>query len=81
MRVVDDYFDWEGDRHLRRPLSDTVIYEMHVKGFTKSKSADVKTPWHVLGRDREDPVPQVAGRHGCGIDASSRVPDFRYPRQ
>ncbi|MDY0748645.1 glycogen debranching protein GlgX [Paucibacter sp. R3-3] len=31
----DDPFDWEGDRPLHRPLAETVIYEMHVKGFTK----------------------------------------------
>src|SRR5581483_5869541 len=33
--VVDTGFDWAGDRHPRRPWSDTVIYELHVKGFTK----------------------------------------------
>jgi isoamylase len=33
--VVDDPFDWEGDTLLRRPLHETVIYEVHVKGFTK----------------------------------------------
>jgi isoamylase len=33
--VVNPYFDWEDDRPLRIPLSDTVIYELHVKGFTK----------------------------------------------
>ena len=32
--VVDPGFDWEGDRHLETPWSDTVIYEVHVKGFT-----------------------------------------------
>lgn len=40
--VVDDSFDWEGDRHLRRPLSETIIYETHVRGFTKGRSAKVK---------------------------------------
>jgi glycogen debranching enzyme GlgX len=34
-RVVDDHFDWGNDRHLHIPLADTVLYEMHVKGFTK----------------------------------------------
>ncbi|MEO6745326.1 MAG: glycogen debranching protein GlgX [Caldimonas sp.] len=34
-RVVDDAFDWEGDRHLHRPLADTVLCELHVKGFTQ----------------------------------------------
>ena len=33
--VTDDRFDWEGDRILRRPWAETVIYELHVKGFTK----------------------------------------------
>ncbi|MGI8571424.1 MAG: glycogen debranching protein GlgX [Solirubrobacteraceae bacterium] len=32
--VIDDAFLWEGDRPLRVPLADTVIYETHVKGFT-----------------------------------------------
>src|SRR4029079_8082874 len=33
--VVDESFDWEGDRLLRTPWHDTVIYETHVRGFTK----------------------------------------------
>jgi isoamylase len=33
--VIDAEFDWEGDRLLRRPWNETIIYEVHVKGFTK----------------------------------------------
>ena len=34
--VVDDtQFCWEGDKPLQIPLNETVIYEMHVKGFSK----------------------------------------------
>ena len=33
--VTDDSFDWEGDAPLRRPWAETVIYELHVKGFTQ----------------------------------------------
>ncbi len=33
--VVDDHFDWEGVDHPRVPWSETVLYEMHVKGFTR----------------------------------------------
>jgi glycogen operon protein len=33
--VVDPAFDWEGDRRPSRRWRDTVIYELHVKGFTK----------------------------------------------
>ena len=32
--VVDQNFDWEGDRLLRIPWHETIIYEVHVKGFT-----------------------------------------------
>jgi isoamylase len=37
--VVDDRFDWEGDQPLRRKLDETVVYEVHVKGFTKRHPA------------------------------------------
>ena len=33
--VIDPRFDWEGDRRLSTPWNQTVIYEAHVKGFTK----------------------------------------------
>jgi glycogen operon protein len=32
--VIDDAFDWQGDRFPRVPFTDTIIYEIHVKGFT-----------------------------------------------
>ncbi len=35
--VIDPRFDWEGDRTLRTPWNQTVIYETHVKGFTKRR--------------------------------------------
>lgn len=37
--VIDDNFDWEGDRPLNYPLEKSVIYETHVKGFTASKTS------------------------------------------
>ena len=33
--VIDESFDWEDDRPPARPWSETIIYELHVKGFTK----------------------------------------------
>jgi glycogen operon protein len=43
--VIDasDY-DWEDDQPLHRPMSETVIYELHVGGFTKSPSSGVMSP-------------------------------------
>ncbi len=32
--VTDPFFDWEGDRKPRTPWHRTVLYEVHVKGFT-----------------------------------------------
>ena len=40
--VVDDSFDWEGDKPLNYPLEKTVIYETHLKGFTASASSNVE---------------------------------------
>ncbi|MEL7350485.1 MAG: glycogen debranching protein GlgX [Cyanobacteria bacterium P01_A01_bin.116] len=33
--VVDTTFDWQGDQRLEIPWNQTIIYEMHVKGFTQ----------------------------------------------
>ena len=44
--VTSPYFDWEGDRRPKTPLSDSVIYEVHVKGFTK-RHPDI--PEHLQG--------------------------------
>ncbi len=37
--VTDEAFDWGDDRPPATPLSDTVIYELHVRGFTRDASA------------------------------------------
>jgi len=34
-------YDWEGDEPLRRPFVETIIYEMHVRGFTKHPSSGI----------------------------------------
>jgi isoamylase len=47
--VVDVYFDWEGDKPLNIPLSETIIYELHVRGFTYDSSSNVKYPGTYLG--------------------------------
>lgn len=39
-----DGFDWEGDRPLGLPLEDLVIYEMHVRGFTRDPASGVSAP-------------------------------------
>src|SRR5262245_3532818 len=42
--IDDDEFDWLGDRHLKRKLSESVIYELHVRGFTRDRSSGSQHP-------------------------------------
>jgi glycogen operon protein len=43
--VVDPAaYNWEGDRPLRHPMHESIIYELHVGGFTRSPSASVRHP-------------------------------------
>ena len=37
-------FDWEGDQPLHLPMEDLIIYEMHVRGFTRDQSSGVQAP-------------------------------------
>ncbi len=48
-RVVADGFDWEADKPLNIPLQDTIIYEMHVRGFTRHPSSKVQHPGTYAG--------------------------------
>src|SRR6185436_1726829 len=44
--VIDQAFDWEGDTPPRTPWHKTIVYETHVKGFTKRNP---QLPDHVRG--------------------------------
>ncbi len=41
-RIIRDDFKWDGDKPLEIPMKDLIIYEIHVRGFTKDKSSGVK---------------------------------------
>lgn len=43
-RLVYADFDWEDDRPLELPIEELIIYEMHVRGFTRHSSAGVRHP-------------------------------------
>jgi glycogen operon protein len=72
--VIDtaDY-DWEGDRPLNRPMEDTIIYEMHVRGFTQSPSSGVQHPGTFLGII--DKIPYLKD---LGVTAVELLPVFDF---
>jgi len=54
-------FDWEGDRPLKTPLPETVVYELHPRGFTRHSSAGVRHPGTYLGIVDKIPYLQALG--------------------
>jgi len=49
LAIPPDDFDWQGDRPLRTPASETIIYELHVRGFTRHSSARAEHPGTFAG--------------------------------
>ncbi|MCA9154687.1 MAG: glycogen debranching protein GlgX [Planctomycetales bacterium] len=72
--VIDDYFNWEGDRHLRHDLSETVIYEMHVRGFTQSPSSHARFPGSYLGI-----IEKIPYLKSLGVTAVELMPVHEFP--
>jgi glycogen operon protein len=48
-RLVIDEFDWEDDVPPNTPLGQSVLYEMHVRGYTRHDSSGVRHPGTFLG--------------------------------
>jgi len=59
--VMTHHFDWQGDRPLRRPWSETVIYETHVRGLTYHPSAGSSEPGTFRGLIETIPYLQELG--------------------
>ncbi|MFH1264568.1 MAG: glycogen debranching protein GlgX, partial [Planctomycetota bacterium] len=72
--VVDEEFDWQGDRHLRRDLSESVIYELHVRGFTQSRSSGVKHPGTYRGL-----IEKIPYLESLGVTAVELMPVHEFP--
>jgi glycogen operon protein len=66
-------YDWEGDKPLNRPIEDTIVYEMHVKGFTKSPSSKVKHPGTFAGL-----IEKIPYLKALGVTAIELMPIFDF---
>ena len=72
--VIDSSeYDWEGDRPLKRPMEDTIIYEMHARGFTKSPSSGVERPGTFDGI-----VEKIPYLKDLGVTAVELLPIFDF---
>jgi isoamylase len=70
--VIDPSFDWEGDRHPEIPWNQTLIYELHVKGFT---ARHPKVPPEIRGTYTGLVCDEViAYIHSLGITAVELMP-------
>jgi glycogen operon protein len=77
--VVDlSHYDWEGDVPLRRPSSSSIIYEMHVRGFTKHFSSGVAEERRGTFAGLIDKIPYL---HALGITAVELLPVFQFDAQ
>jgi isoamylase len=74
--VIDDAFDWGQDRHLKRPLADTIIYEMHVRGFTRDATSGAQHPGTYLGV-----IEKIPYLKSLGVTAVELMPTYEFPME
>ncbi len=77
--VVDpDSYDWEGDAPLKQPSSRTIIYEMHVRGFTRHPSSGVAEKLRGTYAGLIEKIPYL---QQLGITAVELLPLFQFDAQ
>jgi isoamylase len=72
-RIVSDDFDWAGDVPPRIALAQTIIYEMHVRGFTCHASSGVRHPGTFLGV-----IEKIPYLKSLGITAVQLMPVLEF---
>jgi isoamylase len=77
--VVDVHtYDWEGDTPLQRPSSRTIVYEMHVRGFTRDPSSGVEEKRRGTFAGLIEKIPYL---QQLGITAVELMPVFQFDPQ
>ena len=77
--VIDsNNYDWENDKHLKTPYAKTVIYEMHVGGFTKHPSSGIDDPLKGTYAGLIEKIPYLKS---LGITAVELMPVQQFDEQ
>ncbi len=77
--IVDSRsYDWEGDTPLDRPSSQSIVYEMHVRGFTQHPSSGVSAETCGTFRGLIEKIPYLKD---LGISAVELLPVFQFDAQ
>jgi len=71
-------YDWEGDTPLKTPFTRTVIYELHVKGFTQHPSSGVSPEKRGTYAGLVEKIPYL---QDLGITAVELLPVFQFDKQ
>ncbi len=71
--VDDEAFDWGDDRPINRPLDQSIIYEVHLKGFTASPSSGVSAPGTYKGFAEKIPYLKK-----LGVTAVELLPIYEF---
>ena len=71
-------YDWEGDQPLQRPFAQTIIYELHVGGFTKHPSSGVAPEKRGTFAGLMEKIPYLTD---LGVTAVELLPVFQFDVQ
>ena len=71
-------YDWEDDRQLSRPVAETVIYELHVAGFTRHPNSKVEPTKRGTYAGLIEKIPYLKD---LGVTAVELLPIFQFDRQ
>ena len=75
--LVDPHqYDWEGDQPLRRPIHESIIYEVHAGGFTRSPTSRVAHRGTFAGI-----AEKISYLQSLGITAVELLPVFQFDTQ
>ncbi|WP_294392584.1 glycogen debranching protein GlgX [uncultured Clostridium sp.] len=72
-KIMFDDFDWDGDKPLEKPMEELIIYETHLRSFTKDKSSRIKHRGTFAGLGEKIPYLK-----NLGINCIELLPIFEF---